>query len=134
MEYTIHELRTNLLLIRWHRNPVGNSKPETHFIDDLTMRLNKASDPLYFMSDLRNGRIINVRILQRLGALSQHDNWAGSTAFSSDPISSTFVGVFKKFAHKDEQEIWDTPEEAIAYLESLEEGLTENIDWDTVIT
>lgn len=133
MQYIIHELRFNLLLIVWDRRSLENSKPEANFVDDLKSRLDKASEPIYFISDLRNGRVINVRILQRLGALTRHDNWAGSTAFSSDPISNTFVGVFAKFAHKEEREIWDTPEEAIVYLESLKEGVTQDIDWDAFI-
>jgi hypothetical protein len=57
--------------------------------------LDSAPQPLYFLSDLRKGRIVGMRAIAELGKCTQHPKWAGSTAFTQNPISRLFVDSFR---------------------------------------
>lgn len=134
-DYTIIPLSGNLVYIRWNRSPQRSAPSETKFIKEVRTILDMAEDKIYFISDLRKGRIVNVDVLLKLGQLVLHSHWGGSTAFSSNQLTKVFVDAYSRFAQKEkpQDEIWDTPEEAIGYLESLKEGITQNIDWNTVL-
>jgi hypothetical protein len=136
VNYSIQKLSDELYYIRWSAAPKAESKPEKDFIPALSALLDESPHPIYFISDLRKGRIMNVGVINQLASLSHHKNWAGSTAFSSDPIASIFVGTFSKLAKQksEHREIQNTPEESLAYLESLKESITDNIDWDMVLS
>ncbi len=135
MKYIIHRLSPDLVLITWVGLPQTGTRVELAFLAELKQLLDQADQPFYLISDLRQGRIVDVGLLKQLADLTQHKNWAGSSAFANNPISAIFVDTFTKFAHFDKghREIWDTPEEALAYLESLKPGITANIDWNEVI-
>lgn len=135
MHYRITQLKDNLVYIKWYRAPQPHSKLVKEFIGDLQTHLNAASAGIFFISDLRQGRITDMHIIQQLAELTRHPHWAGSTAFSDNYASTVLVRSFSTFAGqpKDHREIWTTPEEAIAYLESLKPGLTEGIDWRTLL-
>ncbi|MBI5667333.1 MAG: hypothetical protein HZC41_04935 [Chloroflexi bacterium] len=135
MDYKITRLTDELIFIRWYRTPTVHSGSEEQFLTELERLLNESSGPLYFISDLRRGRIANVRSIQRLGALTQHKNWAGSTAFSRDPVTSLLVRSFQLFAHsaQSKNEMQSTPEEALSFIESLKPGVTEGVDWVKVL-
>src|SRR5689334_4040036 len=96
--YDLRQLTDELIFIKWYKSTSQLTHPEADYIEDLRRRLAESPHPLYFLSDLRQGRIIDVSILQRLGALTRHANYGGGSAFSEDVISSMFVGVFSKFA------------------------------------
>lgn len=134
MHYVITPLTRTLYYIRWQRQISESTRNEPDFLDDLKNLLDTAETPIYFLSDLREGRIINHMTLQRLGQLTRHANWGGGAAFSEDPLTRRFVGVFARFSQPEKREgdMWKTPEEAIAYLESLCEGVTEGVDWDAL--
>lgn len=136
--YECIQLKPNLVLLRWHRTPDIGDPIEARFIRELRQMLDEAEVSIYFISDLRKGKMINALTLRRLGQLTQHRKWAGSTAFSADPVTNLMVNVFKRYvkggAILDNRNLtWNTPEEAIAYLESLHLGLTQAVDWPTVI-
>jgi hypothetical protein len=135
VNYSILKLSAELFYIRWLSSAKENTHPEKEFIPELSSLLDKSPHPVYFISDLRKGRIMTVNVLNQLATLSHHKNWAGSTAFSSDPIASIFVGTFSKLAKQksEHREIYTTPEESLAYLESLKAGLTQDIDWNSVL-
>jgi len=133
-DYTITSLSEELVLIRWHRSP--GAKVEDDYLHELKRLLDAASKPQFFLSDLRRGRIIGMRSIKQLSEFTSHKNWAGSTAFSKDPISKMLVGNFRAFSSNSESrnEMHNTPEEAIAFLESLKPGLTSNINWEEAIS
>ncbi|MBL8165670.1 MAG: hypothetical protein JNJ61_27040 [Anaerolineae bacterium] len=135
MYYRITPLKENLIYIKWYRAPRPNTHTVKEFITDLQTRLDTASVGLYFISDLRQGRIVDMRVIQQLAGLSKHERWAGSTAFSDNPVSNVLVRSFSRFAGqpKEHREIWTTPEEAIAYLESVKPGLSDEVDWKTLL-
>ena len=125
------------MLVRWYRSPEMGAESETAYLTEVTAILNEATEPVFFMSDLRRGSIGNARILKELGKLASHKWLGGSTAFANDPVTELMINVFSQFAKRvrfqTNNETWDTPEEAIAYLETLSPGLTQDIEWDTVI-
>lgn len=135
MDYQITCLTDELVLIRWFHTPLPNSSCEDTYLAELGKLLDESPVPLYFISDLRKGRIANIRALRRLGRLTEHKNWAGSTAFSKDPITSILVRSFKTFAVSgtSRNEMQTTPEQALGFIESLKSGLTEGLDWAKIL-
>lgn len=90
---------------------------------------------MYFLSDLRLGRITNVAMLQQLAKVIDHSNYGGSTAFSESLMSELFVGVFSRFADPGDAEhaFYKTLDQALGYLERIKPGLTAEIDWEGVV-
>lgn len=132
MSYAVSHLNSRLVMIVWTRTPLPNEAKD--FIHDLQTLLDKATEPLYFISDLRRGQIVDVRIIHQLSALTKHANWAGSTAFSQSPISKLFLGSFRKMVTaSDKNMTFDRPEDAIAFLEALSPELTAAVDWPHVL-
>lgn len=131
MFYRTLKLSDELVYIKWYATPTVGGHPESTFIDGLKMLLDSAEGGLYFISDLRFGRIMDMRIIQQLAALTKHPHWADSTAFSRSPVSAMLVSTFSMFAKQSSEhhEIWNTPEEAVAYLETLKPGIAKDIDW-----
>ena len=130
MAYEFKHLSSNLILITWKRYPTKDE--EEAFLKEHTQQLSDATEPLYYISDLRSGRITNLDTINRLSKLAKHENYGGSTAFSKDFMSKIVVKTFQMFTSEAETKsrMFETVEEAIAYLESLKAGLTQNIDWN----
>jgi hypothetical protein len=136
MDYQIIQLSDELIYIRWHHTPKPNSGADTQFLADLQKLLDEATTPQYFISDLRRGRIADMRSIRQLGQLTQHKNWAGSSAFSQDPITGLLVQSFRTFSPGQlatNDEIQAAPADALKFLEQLKPGVTDGIDWNAVI-
>lgn len=135
MHYTIRGITDELLFIKWYRSPSADTKPQEAYVDDLRARMDASEVPLYFLSDLREGRIMDVTIIQRLGRLTHHANYGAGAAFSKDVFASVFVGVFSRFAKQEKGEgvFFEKMEDALAYLESFKPGLTRDINWGDVL-
>jgi hypothetical protein len=133
--YDLHQLTDELIFVKWYKTASTSAKPESEYIEDLRRRLKESAHPLYFLSDLRQGRIIDVGILQKLGSLTHHENYGGGAAFSEDVISSMFVGIFSKFAtaEKGSSVFYKTIDETLSYLEALKPGVTQTVDWQSFI-
>lgn len=131
--YELVQLAPDLVLIRWSRSPTAAEGYD--FIQALHQLMDAAAVPQYFISDLRKGRITQADILQRLGQVTTHANWAGSTAFGGGFASKVYVGLFDRLrpTRTAAPEIWPHADEALAYLEKLKPGLTAGIDWQTVL-
>jgi hypothetical protein len=129
--YSFNPLSEQVVLITWVKNPSLDEAQS--FITDLKTLLDNSPKPLYFISELSRGRIVDIRIIQQLGALTQHAHWSGSSAFTKSIISQIFVGQFQK-SHPnipERNQIFDQAQEAIDFLEALSPGLTTGIDWAT---
>ena len=136
--YECIELKPNLYLLRWRRTPSVGAPVEEKFLTELRDILNNAKTPVYFISDLRKGKLLNALTLRELGLLTQHPKWGGSTAFSADPVTNLVVNVFKRYTkggstYNSRDLTWEKPVDAITYLESLEPSITEDVDWQSVI-
>jgi hypothetical protein len=126
--------KADFLLIRWLSASAEGYQPQTDYIGQLRAYLEAAKQPIYCLSDLRHGRITNVRILQQLGKLTYHPMFGGRTAFAGDVGAEVYVGVFSHFASRPKREdtVHSSLEAALAYLEKLKAGITEGIDWSSV--
>jgi hypothetical protein len=135
VDYEIIKLTDELVFIRWLRTPGRDSRVEDQYLSELRRVLDESPVPLYFLSDLRQGRIADIRAIQKLGQLTKHKHWAGSTAFSTDPITALLVRSFRSFATKvnSRNEMQTTPEAALSFLETLKPGITEGVDWERMI-
>lgn len=132
MSYTITPLMPRLILIRWRRTPITDEAKL--FIQTLQDMLDQAAQSLYFISDLRHGRIVDVRVIHQLSHLTQHAMWGGSTAFSQNPISKIFLGSFQRMvAASDKNATFERPEDAVAFLEHLVPDLAAAVDWTQVL-
>lgn len=131
--FVFTRLSDRLVLITWTRTP--DKTAEEDYLKQLGELLDASEKPGYFISDIRKGRIIGMRSIQKLSEFTAHKNWAGSTAFSKDPVSKILLNSFKALSAKSESrnEMHTTPEEAIGFIESLEPGITKDIVWDTVL-
>lgn len=127
--YTIVPLKEDLIYITWLRDPTH--KEEHEFLKDLQRILETTPQRVYFLSDVRRAVIRTPNTLYHLAQLIQHQNCAGSTAFSGSFSATIYVGLFQRFSQKPPEtpEVWPTPEQALAYLETLRPGLTEGLDW-----
>lgn len=136
MDYRITRVSNKMVFIRWFGEP-ENTKSEDQFIHELKAVLDEADNPVYILSDLREGRLKNVEAIRKLADLVEHHpNFSGGTSFSHDIYTPLFVGLYSKFSHQDKtvREIWPSLQEALSYLESLAPGVTQNIDWDRLIS
>ncbi len=129
--YDLRQVTDELIFVKWYKTANPFTHPESEYIDDLRRRLKESPHPLYFLSDLRQGRIIDVSILQKLGSLTRHVNYGGGSAFSENVISSMFVGIFSKFAdaEKGSSVFYKRIDDVLAYLEALKPGVTAPVDW-----
>jgi len=132
--YTIYRLKDNLLYILWSRTPTITEAQQ--YVAKLQRILDAQQETdLYFMSDLRRGRIIDIRVIQMLSRLSQHERWGGSVAFTTDPVSRSFVNIFQNMIteHKERNMMFTEFEMAYSFLEQLEPGITQDIDWTALL-
>lgn len=134
MFYEIHQLRENLLLVRWTPKATPNSQPEANYIADLRSRFDAATQLVYVLSDLRYGKITDVYTLRELGKLTYHPKFGGGAAWATDISTTFYVGVFSRFAapSKREDGAHARLSDALADLERRQPGLTDGIDWDAI--
>jgi hypothetical protein len=136
MDYQITCVSHRLVYIRWFRES-DDPSAEAQFLDDLKYVLDSASGPVYTLSDLRDGRIDDVETVRKLAELTtSHPNYAGGTAFSQDAYTSMFVGLFSRYSHHTRRtsELWPTFEMALNFLETLAPGITQDIDWESLLS
>lgn len=134
-DYAIDWLTDQVIFIRWEKSPT-DPNITTAFIRELHEILHSVTEPVFFLSDLRKGRITDVRSLQGLAELTKHKNWGGGAAFSENPMTKIFVDTVKRLARdiNTRDGMFMSPEKAIAYLESLQPDITSDIDWNEVLT
>ena len=133
MTYSCQYLSQNLILVTWYAYPTEDD--ECRFLAEHRQQLDAAEEPLYYISDLRQGRVISGDTLEQMSDLTKHPNYGGGTAFSSDPISRIMVSSFRRMSLEatTKTEFFDTIEEALGFLESLKVGITQNIKWNQVL-
>ncbi|MBL8131913.1 MAG: hypothetical protein JNL42_08650 [Anaerolineae bacterium] len=132
--YTFSRLNDHLVMISWQRSP--RSDEAKQYITDLTRLLDDSPEPLFFISDMRKGRIMEMSIIKQLSELARHPHWAGSTAFTETSLSRMFGEDYRRMVVADKvdrNQIFREPEQALAYLETLCPGLTAGVDWEALL-
>jgi hypothetical protein len=141
MSYRILWLNPCLYYVKWFEIPKPNSQIIKNYFFELNAILDSEENPVYFLSDLRKGHITNVHLLLQLAKVLSHKNYGGGAAFSSNSLASSDMSMFRYIQDmsrntnpKHNHELFSTSEEAIAYIESLESGITKDINWDDILS
>jgi hypothetical protein len=141
MSYRILWLNSSLYYIKWFEIPKPNSQIMKNYFFELNAILDSEEDLVYFLSDLRMGHITNIHLLLQLAKVLSHKNYGGGASFSDNVSASSDMTMFQYIQkmsrststdHK--HELFVTSDEALDYLESLEVGITQNVDWDEVLS
>lgn len=132
MIYQIQLLNKNLVFIQWHAFP--DEKQALQYIQDIQGMLDEAEQPLYFLSDLRKGYIIQAHIIRKLSQFTQHPKFGGATSISRNNAINPILRLWKLFSsNKNTSDTWTNLEDAVQYLETLKPGLMQGIDWQEVM-
>ncbi|MFZ4827653.1 MAG: hypothetical protein ACOYLB_09860 [Phototrophicaceae bacterium] len=133
--YTIHQLSAQLVYIKWHKNPPICNEFQNDFLSKLKALLDQAEGKLFFVSDLRAGRIHDAKFIRKLALLlTNHPQYGGSTSFAMDTISRTLVSVFTLTSRRGYQtEIHPNAESAFDYIESLCPSILHGVNWQAVV-
>ena len=133
--YRIKFLSEQLIFVKWYQSPPLHAPVLKQYQEELTTILNKATRPVYIISDLELGRIHDVTFLRDLAImLLKHPNYGGSTAFAGDEITKVFVKVFRQAMHQPrDTDMFNSAKAAFGYLEGLEPALLEGMDWQQAI-
>lgn len=131
--YRTQQLKPELVLIQWFKDPgIGSAIPQ-RWLADLTAYLDAADAPLYFISDLRQASITDVAaIRETVGAITKHPRYGGGTSFSQKFSSTLYANLFARLS-RIEKPSADTLEAALLILEEFNPGITKDIDWGTVV-
>lgn len=124
--YTIRFLIPELLLIKWHQSPMQGAIEGLVFIDVLSEILEKSKQPIYVLSDLTQGRLMDVVQIRQLAKLTHHPHYAGSVAFGGHYQTSVYGGLFATVANRGD-EICQDLAQALTRLEALKPGITATI-------
>lgn len=141
MSYRILWLNPCLYYVKWLEIPKPNSPIMKNYFFELNAILDSEENSVYFLSDLRKGHITNVHLLLQLAKVLSHKNYAGGAAFSGNVSASTDMSMFRYIQDmsrnsnsKSSHELFPSAEEAIDYVESLDAGITKDIDWDEILS
>lgn len=133
--YAIKPLSSQLVYIKWYKNPPICNDFQNDFLAKLKTLLDQAQDKLYFISDLRKGRIHDAKFIRKLAfLLTNHPRYGGSTSFAMDGISRALVSVFTLASRRGYQtEIYPNADAAFSYIESICPSILDGIDWQAEV-
>jgi len=138
MSYKTLLLNPCLYYVKWFEIPKPNSPLMDQYFSELNAILDSEDKPIFLISDLRDGHIANVHFLLQMARILTHRNYGGGCAFTENARAHNDVSMFNMIQRsstpKDSTALFDNPEDAIAYLETLESHITEGIDWDEVLS
>lgn len=140
MPYKILMLNPRLYYIKWFEIPKPNSTLMKNYFFELNAILDSEEQPVYFLSDLRQGHITNIHLLLQLAKVLNHVNFGGCYYFSDKVAASRDIKMFRYIqstnagGNGSKHVLFSTPEEAINHLESAEIGITKQIAWDDILS
>jgi hypothetical protein len=131
MDYRIYQLTPRIYFIRWLRQP--NITSAMQWVKDLRGFLNQADASVYFVSDVRQGVVEDVRVLSHLAELIKHRNWGGGLSLSDSLSGDVYVQMYGRLSGAGNQrDICRSPEEISERLNLAEAGIDSGIEWDSV--
>lgn len=138
--YSIKAISNRLYLVVWDGVPKFDEDTGENYLEAIRSIIEGADEPIYFISDLRRGRIASSVTLTKLARILDHPNFGGGTSFSKNPAADIAVSLFRMRALRnrastgeESPEIYEKPEDALAYIESLEPGITQGIRWNDIL-
>lgn len=129
----MHELiwlAEDILFIKLQGTPTADSTKQ--LVKAIYDALHYSHNRFYILIDLRDGYITDIKAFSRIRYITQHKNWGGSVGFYKNPITDITNTVFEGVQRdiKDQDAVFKFPEQALAFLESLEVGITRDINWN----
>jgi len=141
MSYKILLLKPKLYYIKWTEIPKPNSPLMERYLFEMNAILDSEEDPVYFLSDLREGHITNAHLLLQLARVLDHKNYAGGASFSQNDAAERDQRMLQyiQTANRNSKikapnKVFLTPHEALDYLDEVKPGLIEGVDWDEVLS
>lgn len=130
--YRITSLKPNLVLIQWFGTPQNQASIVQEWLNALWDIVHQATEPVYFVSDLRHGCVADVRALKELAAIANHPKCAVGVGFSKSISSEVYANLFARLS-KDEHPMADSLEAALKMIEAEHPGLTTDVDWQAAL-
>ncbi|PJF43329.1 MAG: hypothetical protein CUN55_08990, partial [Phototrophicales bacterium] len=125
-------LKPNLVLVQWSAIPPLNAPIIHQWLKEMWDIVRNATEPVYFITDLRFGCVTDVRALKELAEIANHENCALGVGFSKSISSEVYAGLFARLS-RDDTPLQDTLEAALKLLEEHHPGITHDIDWEAVL-
>lgn len=130
--YRIQILKPNVVLIQWFTTPPHHAPVLQEWLAELWNIVNTATEPICFVSDLRNGCVTDIHALKELAAIAQHPKCALGVGFSQSISSEVYANLFARIS-KENNPITDSPEAALRVLEDYQPGISADIDWRSAL-
>lgn len=132
MAYRVIQMNPQLIYIRLNAAPTPQD--DRDYVTAVKQILDGAEQKLYFLIDFRNGMTTDVATIRQLAKLTEHPNFGESTSFASSTMQSVYSELFAQMRQSaPENALHMSPAKAIQYLESLQPGITQGIDWDALL-
>ncbi len=126
MAYVFERLSPQLVFIRWHKMP--DKRAVRLWLSDIETSLKEADEPQYFVSDLRNGHVKDVRMLRKHGELTHHPHYGGGVTLGLDFRAEFFVNTADNPGKSGQITNKQTHEAVAQALENMEPGITDDVD------
>ncbi len=141
MSYKILLLKPTLYYVKWSQIPKANSPEMQRYFFEMNAILDSEAQPVYFLSDLRDGHITNAHLLLQLARVLDHKNYAGGASFSQNNNANRDLRILNyiKTANRNgntkaPNKVFFTPQEALEYLEEMMPTITDGVDWDEILS
>lgn len=132
MAYRLTQLNAQVVLITLTGDPTPQD--DNQYVADVRRLLDAAPDRIYFVVDFRRSITSNVNTIRRLAQLTQHPKFGASVAFSSSRVRQVYAELYARLtASPQARDFYDTPQAALAALDSIQPGIGAGIDWDAVL-
>jgi methyltransferase-like protein len=140
MSHRIHKLKDNLYFITWLEMPKIASHENEVYVEELSEILEKSTEPLYFITDMRRAHLSNPRALSAVAKAMNHSNFGAGASFSNDAMADVHYSLYlmntirHHHTHEHEApELFHRAEDAIAFIEDQVPGITSELDWRRIL-
>jgi hypothetical protein len=120
--YQISFVNHELVFVKWFQTPPQACEDTEIFIEELKAILKDAQNPIYILSDLTQGQIVDVVAIRKLARITKAQQYGGSVAFGSDTKTAVYGGLFATVAHRAD-EIQPDLSSAIEVLQTLKSDI-----------
>lgn len=141
MSYKILLLYPCLYYVKWFNIPKPNDPLMKQYFFELNAILDSEEEPVFFLSDLREGHITNAHLLIQLVKVLDHKNYGGGCSFGDSAMVQADVSMFNYMQQmsrgnnrQQANEVFASPQEAIAHVEQRFPDIRSSVDWDEVIS
>lgn len=140
MSYKILRVNPCLYYIKWFEIPKPNNPVMDQYFFELTAILDSEENPVYILSDLRDGHITNIHFLLQLARVLTHKNYGGGATFDDNVNAQKDVYMFNMIQNmnrsknpRDGVALFDNPEDALDHVELIQPTITQGVDWDEIL-